>query len=137
MLVSPNRKTYRMIKLLFSLACLSLLTSCGGSRIAKTDHASVKDPALIPVCLQEKIKSLAGDPEEGSPLYVAEYQYKNQKVYYMASACCDKFNAVYDSSCHLLGYPDGGYTGRGDGKMSDFSTEAFDKKVIWKKEQQD
>lgn len=94
---------------------------------------SVKNPESIPACLQEKIKTLSDDPTEGIPLYVAEYQYKNETVYYMASACCDKFNAVYDSACHLLGYPDGGFSGRGDGKMTDFSTEANNRKVLWKK----
>lgn len=125
-----------MIKSLFSVVGLSLLMACGGSRTAtKTENISANDPELIPVCLQEKIKSMADDPKEGSPLYVAEYQYKSQTVYYVASACCDKFNAVYDSACHLLGYPDGGYTGRGDGKMGDFSKEAMNRKVVWEKKQ--
>ncbi|MEP6626673.1 MAG: hypothetical protein ABJA32_01770 [Ginsengibacter sp.] len=127
-----------MIKSLFSAACLCFLMACGGSRIAKSaDDVSRENPELIPACLQNKIKTLSDDPAEGSPLYVAEYQYKNQTVYYMASACCDKFNAVYDSACHLLGYPDGGFTGRGDGKMTDFSTQASNKKVVWGKDQTD
>ncbi len=51
----------------------------------------------------------------------------------MVSPCCDKYNVVYDSACNILGYPDGGFTGRGDGKMSDFYKEASNKKVIWEK----
>jgi hypothetical protein len=75
-----------MIKSLFPTACLCLLMACSGSKIAKSaDDVSGKNPALIPACLQEKIETLSDDPSEGSPLYVAEYQYKNQTVYYMAS----------------------------------------------------
>jgi hypothetical protein len=132
-----RKKIYRMTKPLFSAACFCLLMACGGSRRAKTnDNASGKNPELIPACLKEKIKTSSDDPTEGTPLYVAEYQYKDQTVYYVASACCDKFNAVYDSACRLLGYPDGGFTGKGDGKMTDFSAEAKNKKVVWEKAQQ-
>ena len=125
-----------MRKSLFSVAAVALLMACGGSRIAKSvSNAGGKGSELMAKCVQEKIKTLSDDPAEGSPLYVAQYQYNNHTVYYMASACCDKFNAVYDSACHLLGYPDGGYTGRGDGKMTDFSSEAKNKKVVWEKGQ--
>lgn len=52
----------------------------------------------------------------------------------MVSPCCDKFNVVFDSACNILGYPDGGFTGKGDGRMNDFKKEAIDEKLVWKKE---
>lgn len=55
----------------------------------------------------------------------------------MVSPCCDKYNVVYDSVCNILGYPDGGITGRGDGKMQDFEKKATDKKVIWQIKKQE
>ncbi|HJY23729.1 MAG TPA: hypothetical protein VJ279_12630 [Hanamia sp.] len=76
---------------------------------------------------------MAADPNEGSPISVTRYQYRNQTVYYMVSPCCDKYNVVYDSACNVLGYPDGGYTGRGDAKMPNFKKEAKDEKMIWEK----
>jgi hypothetical protein len=79
---------------------------------------------------------MKSDPHEGSPISVTQYTYKEQKVYYMVSPCCDKYNVVYDSVCNVLGYPDGGYTGKGDGKMIDFHAEATGKKVIWQKDEQ-
>jgi len=87
----------------------------------------------MPGCLLEKIKSMAADPKQGSPQSVVRYIYKNQTVYYVVSPCCDKHNIVYDKDCNILGYPDGGYTGRGDGKMTDFKNEASDAKVVWEK----
>ncbi|HEU5054040.1 MAG TPA: hypothetical protein VFT78_13060 [Hanamia sp.] len=90
----------------------------------------VKDDGL-PVCLKEKIDSMIKDPNEGAPQSVTHYTYQNKTVYYLKSPCCDKFNIVYDSDCNILGYPDGGFTGRGDGKMTDFFEKATDGKVVW------
>jgi hypothetical protein len=74
---------------------------------------------------------MAADPAQGSPESVTRYIYKGHTVYYIRSACCDKYNIVYDSLCNVLGYPDGGYTGRGDGKMGDFRKLATDEKLVW------
>ncbi|MDQ6844939.1 MAG: hypothetical protein M3Z92_11385 [Bacteroidota bacterium] len=87
----------------------------------------------MPDCLRIKIKSMTADPAEGSPQSVSSFTYKQQTVYYVVSPCCDKYNVVYDSACNILGYPDGGFTGKGDGKMMDFRTEATDKKIVWTK----
>lgn len=87
----------------------------------------------LPSCLYKKIETMKSDPNEGAPLSVTQYTYHEQTVYYMASPCCDKYNIVYDSDCNILGYPDGGFTGRGDGKMGDFYKEATNKKIIWQK----
>ncbi len=86
----------------------------------------------MPQCLEEKIQVMAKDPY-GSPQSVTSYSYKEQTVYYMVSPCCDRYNVVYDSACNVLGYPDGGYTGKGDGKMTDFKDETTNEKLIWEK----
>ena len=52
----------------------------------------------------------------------------------MVFPCCDKLNVVYDRACNILGESDGGITGRGDGRMVEFKTEAIDQKLIWTKE---
>ena len=94
-------------------------------------YHQVETEVLLPACLQERIEALAKDPSEGSPVKVTLYTWQAQKVYYVVSPCCDKFNMVLDRQCQILGYPDGGYTGRGDGKMPDFFKEATDPKVVW------
>lgn len=116
-----------MAKSIIIISFFVFLISCTANR--KT--SKVKS---IPLCLQTKIKKMAEDPKEGSPISVAQYTYKNQTVYYMVSPCCDKFNVVYDSACNILGYPDGGFTGKGDGRMNDFKKEAINEKLVWKKE---
>lgn len=87
----------------------------------------------MPGCLHVIIKEMSNDLSEGMPLSVTQFSYHGQKVYYMVAPCCDKYNIVYDSACTILGYPDGGFTGRGDGKMPDFEKEAINPKVIWKR----
>ena len=119
-----------MFKYIISCYSLCGLMACASNKIAK----SVTE---IPSCLEEKIKTMASDPHEGSPLSLTQYSYKDQTVYYIVSACCDKFNIVYDSVCNVLGYPDGGYTGRGDGKMNNFKKGATNRKLIWEKKKEE
>jgi hypothetical protein len=112
-----------MIKIITFVVVLFLL-SC-------SNHKKLEDTTGVPLCLQNNIKTMAANPSEGLPQSVTRYNYKGKTVYYMVAHCCDKFNIVFDSACNILGYPDGGYTGRGDGKMPDFHQDATDGKVVW------
>ena len=98
--------------------------SCSASRRGKSENE-------LPACLDATIKSMIANPNEGSPLSVTRYKYKGQLVFYMVSPCCDKYNVVYDTQCNVVGYPDGGYMGKGDGKMTDFKDLATDGKMVW------
>lgn len=80
---------------------------------------------------------MAANPSEGSPVSITRYHYKGQTVYYMTAHCCDKYNIVYDSACNVMGYPDGGFTGRGDGRMTGFKEAATDPEVVWHIKEQD
>lgn len=84
----------------------------------------------MPKCLEEKIDSLKKENE--TPIYIKRYEYRGQTVFYMKSACCDKFNVVYDSNCNVMGHPDGGFTGRGDGSLPDFREVAKNGVEIWR-----
>ena len=101
--------------------------------ISCTGQKKIREAGELPGCLKTKIESMSANPSEGTPQSVTRYHYKGQVVYYMVLACCDKYNIVYDSACNILGYPDGGYTGKGDGKMTDFKNEAGEGKVVWEK----
>ena len=116
-----------MIRIISFVAALFLF-SCASSK----KSTAVND---LPSCLNTKIESMAENPSEGVPQSITRYHYKGQTVYYMVAPCCDKFNIVFDSACFVLGYPDGGFTGKGDGKMPDFFKEATDGKVVWKKKE--
>lgn len=129
-----------MIKILLVLS--TFLLSCESSKTAqnnvgadsvslsKGESAVTKDS--VPPCIRAKIDSFARLQPHEQPQSVVEYQYKGKKVYYVAMPCCDFFNNVYDADCKLLGSPDGGFTGRGDGSLPGFSKEATAVKQIWK-----
>jgi hypothetical protein len=115
-----------MIKIITFLSVLFLF-SCATSKKGN-------DLKKLPPCLQTKMKTMSENPGEGTPQSITRYNYKGQTVYYMVSPCCDKYNIVFDSVCNILGFPDGGFTGKGDGRMTDFHNEAKDGKVVWKKD---
>ena len=85
----------------------------------------------LPICIKNKIDSFKVKEAHERPQKVVEYMYKGKKVYYVVMPCCDFFNEVYDENCKMLGSPDGGFTGKGDGKLPDFFTEAKNEKLIW------
>jgi hypothetical protein len=88
----------------------------------------------VPSCINDKIESFKKETKQNPPRSITEYTYKNEKVYYIPALCCDQLSEVYDSKCKILGHPDGGYTGKGDGTLPDFHKEVKDGKLIWKDE---
>ncbi len=120
-----------MAKILAIVLSVLLIVSCSANKKLHSQNETASGNAM-PACLQAIIKNMAAEPN-GSPQSVARYSYKDQTVYYLVSPCCDKYNIVYDSACNILGYPDGGFTGKGDGKMPDFANEASGKRIVWEK----
>ena len=138
-----------MIKFIF--IPMAIMLSCGSTKTnqsaAKTDSAIVvqqtdmnqKDVvtempnanAVMPKCMQNKIDSFKLKEAHEKPQRVVEYTYKGKKVYFVVMPCCDFYNEVYDANCNYLGAPDGGFTGKGDGKIPDFFEEAKNEKLIW------
>ncbi len=138
-----------MIKLFF--IPLVIMLSCGTTKsnqsAGKPDAATVEQPggmyqrdsaivpetadATLPGCIKNKIDSFKMKAVHEKPQRVVEYRYKGKKVYYVVMPCCDFFSEVYDENCKFLGSPDGGFTGKGDGKLPDFFTEAKGEKLIW------
>ena len=96
---------------------------------AKT--CSKKEGEDIPACIQQMITEYGNRPVQNPSAAFYEYDYKGQKVYYMKPPCCDQLSKLYDAHCNLLGSPDGGITGKGDGKYPDFFTERKNEKLIW------
>lgn len=126
---------------LFLIPAIVIL-SCGS--VKKNQSAAGKDTLnetilnekagkdSIPPCIRKKIDSFKLMQKHEQPQRVTEYSYKGKKVYYITMPCCDFFNEVYDDKCNMLGSPDGGFTGKGDGRIPDFHTEAKNEKLIWK-----
>ncbi|MCP9753026.1 hypothetical protein EGI32_18905 [Ferruginibacter sp. HRS2-29] len=70
-------------------------------------------------------------PVGNPPRKIWSYTYQNRTVYYVQPECCDQFSDLYDAGCTLLGHPDGGFWGRGDGNFPDFTKERSNEKLVW------
>lgn len=82
-------------------------------------------------CIKQKIKEFSAEKVQNPPRSIYSYTYNGKTVYYVSAVCCDQYSDLYDSNCKLLGHPDGGFTGRGDGKFKEFGKNATDRKLIW------
>lgn len=111
-----------------SSCCNSKKTT--GNSVTETADAG-KTVSGQPSCIEEMIKKISGTEKHLRPSKIYSYLYKGKTVYYIIAPCCDNFNELYDSECKLLGNPDGGFTGRGDGKFPDWEAEKKDEKLIW------
>ena len=108
------------------------MTLFPGCEKKNTDPSIPNTDLSIPACIQIKIKDFKSKPKRNPPASIIQYSYKGQTVYYITSDCCDKYNQLLDSNCSLICSPDGGFTGEGDGKCTDFRSKKTNEKLIWK-----
>lgn len=84
-----------------------------------------------PACINDLIASFETEQVQNPPRKIYSYTYQGRKVYYVPAICCDFFSDLYDSNCKLIGHPDGGFTGKGDGKLPDFNSVKTDEVLVW------
>jgi leucyl-tRNA synthetase len=63
------------------------------------------------------------EPVTNPPRSVVRYDYKGAVVYFVPAQCCDAFATLYDANGRVMCAPEGGITGRGDGRCPDFLAE--------------
>ena len=123
------------------ILAFAMVAGCGetktssSSQKSETQNTPAENRDSISPCMRHKIDSFKTLQPEAMPERVKQYLYKGNKVYYVAMHCCDFYNEVYDDKCKLMGAPDGGFTGRGDGKLPGFFNEATNEKLVWTKPQ--
>ena len=132
-----------MKKLLFLLIVIVACSSFQKKKTKQPVHTIVQKKKVkkatpvvvkqtLPPAIQKQIDGYKKMEKFEQPKSVVEYEYKGNKVYYVNMPCCDFFNELYDSTGKLLGHPDGGITGRGDGKLPDFAKEKTKERIVWK-----
>ena len=117
-------RSYSMRSILPLLIIALLLGSCTKTRLRTSSD--------IPECVREMIEIFKSQPKGNPPRSITEYTYKKKRVFYVPPQCCDQYSDVFDENCNLLGHPDGGFSGAGDGSLPDFFTEAKDPRLVWK-----
>ncbi|MEJ5963330.1 DUF6970 domain-containing protein [Pedobacter immunditicola] len=88
----------------------------------------------IPACIYEQIKKIQAEEVRNPPGSIWQYEYNGKTVYYVPAYCCDIESKLFDKNCNIICSPDGGFTGKGDGKCPDFFTNRKNEKLIWKDE---
>ncbi len=113
------------------ILCLIAAGCCGSKKNTDGTNGDVAPVTSNPVCMEEMIKGFAKAEKENPPRKIYSYTYQGKTVYYVTPPCCDFFSDLYDTECKLIGHPDGGLTGKGDGKFADFGTAKTNEKLIW------
>jgi hypothetical protein len=103
-----------------TLLALGLVLSCPSNRGQK-----------IPSCIKEKIDAFSSAPPANPRRSITAYEYNGRTVYYITAPCCDQMNELFDANCNLLCCPDGGFTGKGDGRCPDFREMKSSPVVVW------
>lgn len=91
-------------------------------------------PKDTPACIKKEIKKIQSENVWSPPASVWQYEYNGQTVYYISAHAGDIPSELYDNNCNHICSPDGGFTGEGDGKCSDFISKRTNPKLIWQDE---
>lgn len=85
-------------------------------------------------CINNKIQRIRSQAKWNPPAQVNEYLYQGKHVFLFSADCCDQFEELYDEDCNRICAPSGGISGAGDGKCTDFRTQAQHIRLVWKDE---
>ena len=94
-------------------------------------RGAVSDTTARPPWLKARIASVLAERKRNPITRILRYNYRGQDVYYISAPCCDQFSQVLDTKGNLVCQPDGGITGKGDGKCADFDKNKTNEKLVW------
>ncbi|NEM96384.1 DUF6970 domain-containing protein [Pontibacter burrus] len=116
---------YTTLTRILTIVLLCLAASC--------KPANTPEKATTPQApwLSDLIQQLKQDAPANPPAKIYRYSYNNQEVYYLTSRCCDIPSKLFDAQGNQLCEPDGGITGRGDGRCTDFFEKRQHETLIW------
>ncbi|AKD05558.1 hypothetical protein PKOR_06270 [Pontibacter korlensis] len=84
-----------------------------------------------PTWLTKLIGELKLETPANPPAKIYRYTYGGQEVYYLTGRCCDVPSQLFDAKGNLLCEPDGGITGKGDGRCPDFFEQRKNETIVW------
>lgn len=82
------------------------------------------------------LSALIREIETDAPAKIYRYTYNDQEVYYLTGRCCDVPGKLYDVEGNIICEPDGGITGRRDGRCADFFKNRSNETLIWEDKRQ-
>ena len=124
---------YKKPVYLFLLFCLPFLSACQKQSVPQ--NATVSEPKItfrqIPDWLFKQIENFEKDKPANPPVKIYSYHYNGEIVYYITGRCCDIPSSLFSVEGQQLCQPDGGYTGKGDGKCADFFDNRTEENLVW------
>ena len=128
------RLAYHFYTTLFLALSIAFFSACRKPAIT-SENGIVSYPktteTAIPEWLQKQITAFRNAKPANPPIKISRYNYQGKTVYYITGRCCDIPSQVYSVEGQKLCEPEGGFTGRGDGKCTDFFETRTDEKLIW------
>ena len=76
---------------------------------------ALPDEQEAPDWLAKWVADLEAGAVEFPPRSITGYEYQGETVYYVLKESCGQFSDLFGANGNLIGHPDGGITGRGDG----------------------
>ena len=147
------------MRLLFLAASILLTTACAHQQVSVTTPTSpppsgevssdtpaptsantvdpvyarvlITDTTQRPQWLKARIAAVLSERKRNPITRILKYQYEGKTVYYQSAPCCDQYSEVFDTTGKLICQPDGGITGKGDGKCPDFDKNKSNEKLVW------
>lgn len=95
------------------------------------DRLIESDTTHRPTWLKNRIDAILAERKRNPKIRILTYQYHDQTVYWESAPCCDQFSILYDTKGQVICNPDGGITGKGDGKCADFNKNKTNEKMVW------
>ena len=89
------------------------------------------DSTARPVWLQRHIQGILAERKRNPIIRITRYKYNGETVYYESAPCCDQQSSLYDAKGQVLCHPEGGLTGRGDGRCGNFDKRKTDPELVW------
>ncbi len=98
----------------------------------QADAGDPTDVATLPPWLRERIAVFEAAAVTNPPRSVIRYVYRGAVVYFIPARCCDIPSQLLDAGGERVCAPDGGISGRGDGRCPDFHREARERTPVWR-----
>lgn len=89
------------------------------------------DSTARPLWLRNRIQRILATRKRNPIIRITRYQYDGAAVYYESAPCCDQQSTLYTLDGKVLCHPEGGITGKGDGRCSNFSTRRTNEQLVW------
>ena len=89
------------------------------------------DSTARPAWLQRRIQTILATRKRNPIIRISRYRYDGETVYYESAPCCDQQSTLYSLQGNILCHPEGGITGKGDGKCGSFEKRRTNEQLVW------